>query len=65
MPRGRLLSEAQENAIFKIKQHLRGGGMGGPSWSSLARKYGVSIGTVQNGWARANGRMKRSGYGQW
>jgi len=59
MARNRLLSEAQENAIFKIKPQIPGEGMGGPSWSSLARKYGVSVGTVQNGWARANGRRKR------
>ena len=61
MGASRLLSEAQENAIFKIKPQGTGkfGGMGGPSWASLARKYGVSVGTVQKGWARANGRSKR------
>ena len=59
MGASRLLSEVQENAIFKIKPQLRGGDMGGPSWASLARKYGVSVGTVQKGWMRANGRSKR------
>ena len=43
----KILTIAQENAIFKAKPQLVGGEMSGPSWSSLAKKYNVSVGTVQ------------------
>jgi len=55
---GKVLSISQENAIFKAKPQAVGGDMSGPSWSSLAKKYGVSVGTVQRGWANANLRDK-------
>ena len=54
----KILTIAQENAIFKAKPQLVGGEMSGPSWSSLAKKYNVSVGTVQPGWANANRREK-------
>ena len=55
----KILTIGQENAIFKAKPQDRKGELAGPTWSSLAKKYGVSVGTVQRGWANANLRSKR------
>ena len=58
---GKRLTEAQQNAIYKAKSQDSKGKLSGPSWASLAKKYGVSAAVVQRGWAKANLRSPTGG----
>ena len=55
------LTETQQNAIYKAKPQDSKGGLSGPSWASLARKYGVSVAQVQRAWGKANLRSPTGG----
>ena len=58
---GKRLTETQQNAIYKAKPQDSKGRLSGPSWASLARKYGVSAAVVQRGWRKANLRSPTGG----
>tara|TARA_R110002020_G_scaffold103147_1_gene241475 strand:+ start:80 stop:463 length:384 start_codon:yes stop_codon:yes gene_type:complete len=58
---GKRLTEAQQNAIYKAKPQDSKGRLSGPSWASLAKKYGVSATTVQRAWGKANLRSPTGG----